>query len=416
MLAKLAAAAVIGIATFLTLPVVTTRLACPVGPHGCEMGMSMLGGITGFVLGCAAAIVAYWWLRRARSRAHVRAEVKRWLVSGVVTPWRDRIWPDRSAALYGAGMSRDTLSITRGVIDDLKRRGIAVPSHDAGLTTEEYFAFWREVAARGDRPDLGLSIGAAVFGRSVASEAALQAPTLGDALRTLGRYKRLSCPEDVLVEVRDGEASVRFDWILATGEVPAILVDAIFAAHVALVAHGTGGKVRPVRVELARKRRNAQMLRAYFACPIVFGATHDRIVFAERALAIPLVTANRAAYERLVPGLEARLAGKRSLVGDVRIAIARTIGAGARPSVEIIAHRLETSPRTLQRRLGAARTTFQDQLDDVRHVAARRLLEHTELGPIDIAFLLGFAEPNSFVRAFRAWERTTPLRYRAAHN
>ena len=76
MLAKLAAAAVIGIATFLTLPVVTTRLACPVGPHGCEMGMSMLGGITGFVLGCAAAVVAYWWLD-GRSRMRTCERVKR---------------------------------------------------------------------------------------------------------------------------------------------------------------------------------------------------------------------------------------------------------------------------------------------------------------------------------------------------
>jgi AraC-like DNA-binding protein len=321
-----------------------------------------------------------------------------------------------SVAPYGAGMARDTLSISYGVIDHLARRGIVVPSHGAELTTDEYFEFWRDVARRDDSPDLGLSIGIAVFGRSVASAAALQASTLGDALRTIGRYKRLSCPEDVLVEIRDGEAAVRFDWILATGGVPALLVDAVFAAHVALVALGTGGKIAPLRLELARKRGHAEVLRGHFRCPIRFGATHDRVVFTERALGVPLVTANRAAYEGLVPGLEAKLAGKRSLVGDVRIAIARTVSAGARPSVEIVAHRLETSPRTLQRRLSAARTTFQDQLDDVRHVAARRLLEHTELEPIDIAFLLGFAEPNSFVRAFRAWERTTPLRWRTAHS
>jgi len=31
---------------------------------------------------------------------------------------------------------------------------------------------------------------------------------------------------------------------------------------------------------------------------------------------------------------------------------------------------------------------------------------------VAIAMLLGFAEPNSFVRAFRGWEQTTPLRWR----
>lgn len=131
---------------------------------------------------------------------------------------------------------------------------------------------------------------------------------------------------------------------------------------------------------------------------------------------MPFVTAKREAYAQLLPGLEARLAGKRTLLSDVRIAIARTISSGAKPSVETIAGRLDVSPRTLQRRLGEACTTFQEQLDDIRHVAARRLLAQTELAPLDISFLLGFAEPNSFARAFRSWERTTPLRWRAAHN
>jgi AraC-like DNA-binding protein len=313
-------------------------------------------------------------------------------------------------------MARDTLTISCGVIEHLQRIGVAVPAVRDELTTEEFFAFWRAVAASDPRPELGISIGTAVFGRSVSSEAALQAQTLGEALRTMGRYKRLSCPEDVVVDVRDGEASVRFDWVLATGEVPAILVDAIFASHIALATRGSGGKATPLRIELARKRRHAQVLRDHFRCPIVFGASHDRIVYAEAALATPFVTANRAAYAQLVPGLEAKLVARRSLIGDVRIAIARTISAGSRPSIDTIADRLDTSPRTLQRRLGAARTTFQDQLDDVRRVAARRLLAQTELEPMDIAFLLGFAEPNSFARAFRIWERTTPLRWRAARS
>ena len=302
------------------------------------------------------------------------------------------------------------------MIEHLKRLGVSVPPIADELSTDEFFAFWRAIEAADARPDLGLRVGAATSGQSVSAQAALQAATLGDALHTIARYKRLSCPEDVVIAVADGEASVRFDWVMATGEVPAILVDAIFASMVALAAHGSGGKAAPLRLELARKRRHAQGLRDHFRCPIVFGQAHDRLVFAARALATPFVTADRAAYAQLAPGLEARLADKRSLVGDVRIAIARTISAGARPSVETVADRLATSPRTLQRRLGQAQTSFQDQLDDVRHVAARRLLATTELEPIEIAFLLGFAEPNSFARAFRTWERTTPLRWRAARS
>lgn len=313
-------------------------------------------------------------------------------------------------------MASDSLPITQQVLAHLKRLGIAV-THVAGeVSTDEYFAFWRDVAAADPRPELGISIGLALFGRSVASVAAVQAPTVADAIRTIGRYKRLVCPEEVILELRDGEGSVRYDWTLATGDVPPLLVDAVFASHVALLAKATGGQAKPSRIELARRPRHAQVLRAHFRCPIVFGATHDRVVFAQATLALPLRTANRAAYERLVPGLEAKLAAKRSLVGDVRVAIARTISGGAPPSIDTIANRLQTSARTLQRKLGKVNTTFGAQLEDVRHVAARRLLEHTELPPIDIAFLLGFEEANSFMRAFRTWERTTPLRWRAARS
>ena len=313
-------------------------------------------------------------------------------------------------------MARDTIPISQQVLDHLRQLAIAVPQVAEQVTTDEYFAFWRDIEAADPRPDLGISIGLAVFGRSPAAIAATQSATVGDAIRTLGRYKRLVCPEDVLLEVRDGEAYVRFDWTLATGDVPARLVDAVFTSHVALLASGTRDKARPMRIELARKPAHADMLRRHFRCPVVFRATHDRIVLPATTLAMPLETRNRAAYESLVPGLEAKLAAKRSIVGDVRAAIARTISAGARPSIHQIAERLETSTRTLQRRLGKAKTTFAAQLDDGRHVVARRLLEHTELPPIDIAFLLGFEEPNSFVRAFRDWERTTPLRWRAARS
>ncbi len=50
-------------------------------------------------------------------------------------------------------------------------------------------------------------------------------------------------------------------------------------------------------------------------------------------------------------------------------------------------------------------------LDEVRHRTALKLLRTNE---IEVAFLLGFEELNSFTRAFRAWEGTTPGRWRSA--
>jgi hypothetical protein len=40
-----------------------------------------------------------------------------------------------------------------------------------------------------------------------------------EALQQLGRYKRLTCPEDVTVEITRAEARIRVEWLLA-GESP----------------------------------------------------------------------------------------------------------------------------------------------------------------------------------------------------
>jgi len=296
--------------------------------------------------------------------------------------------------------------------------GAPLPAPLTSLSTEAFFALWRAIDDVAERRDLGLFVGseAPVRGYSVASAAALHAPTLGAALETLAKYKRITCPESVERVVRGTEASVRFHWILATTEVPRLLVDSTFASFAALARHGTNGTVAPLRIELARRAADGTMLRAHFGCRVDFGAPFDRIVFDARALGAPFVTADAEAFSRVVPGLEARLVGRSrtpTLRDDVRVAIARDMSSGARPTVHDVARRLRLSPRTLQRRLGEERTSYQEQLDEVRRVSARRLLANTELAPIDIAFLLGFEEPNSFARAFRTWERATPLQWRS---
>ena len=67
----------------------------------------------------------------------------------------------------------------------------------------------------------------------------------------------------------------------------------------------------------------------------------------------------------------------------------------------------------MQRRLGELGTTYQDLVDGVRRQAARRLLANTDLEMGEVAFLLGFEEVNSFLRAFRVWEGATPTTWRA---
>jgi transcriptional regulator GlxA family with amidase domain len=131
------------------------------------------------------------------------------------------------------------------------------------------------------------------------------------------------------------------------------------------------------------------MLRRHFRCELRFDAPHDLMVFDE------------VAQDDRV----------RTLADEVRAALRETI-CGGRPAVAKVAKSLGMSARTMQRRLGELGTTYQDVLEDVRRRSARRLLADTDLDMGEVAFLVGFEEVSSFVRAFHVWEGTAPAKWR----
>ncbi len=289
---------------------------------------------------------------------------------------------------------------------------IGVKPSNAWLTSD-FFALWAAAdEALGDR-SAGLRFGAEGIARGygVASIVALHAPDFVRALGALSRYKRLTCPELVEVEIAAHEAIVRYRWLQATAAPPRLLVDTTMASLRELARRGAGGRVAPIRLELARRPGDHALLRRHFDCPIVFEAPYDAMVFDRAALDAPFGAADGGAFGHVFEGLEARISdgeGFSAIVGELRVAIARQLGEGHRPSLADVARRLRLSRRTLQRRLDDDETTFQQQLAEVRRLTACRLLANTELDPVAVWMLLGFEEPNSFTRAFRGWERTTP--------
>jgi len=306
-------------------------------------------------------------------------------------------------------------------VDTVLRRAKLPPSRFRAAkpqgTTAEFFALWRAVEQSGADADLGLRLGALALSdyEDVATIAALHSATLGEGLQKLARYKRLVCPERIWIDVDGGEARLRFEWLLAEEDPPTLVTDLHFAFVLGLAQRATAKPVRPRRIELTRRRVNEAMLRRHFRCELRFDAPHDSIVFDEATLALPMVKRNAQLLSVLLPGLELAVAKDRhgrTLVDDVRLALHETM-CGARPAIANVARSLGMSSRTMQRRLGELGTTYQDVLDKVRQRLAQRLLANTDLGTGEIAFVLGFEEVNSFIRAFQAWEKTTPAKWRA---
>jgi AraC-like DNA-binding protein len=103
--------------------------------------------------------------------------------------------------------------------------------------------------------------------------------------------------------------------------------------------------------------------------------------------------------------------GDENFVERIRIAIQQKL-TGRRPNVEDIADALHISSRTLQRRLQDQGSSFQRVLEEARHQLARHCLNNSVLELNEAAYLLGYQDGNSFVRAFRNWEGVPPSRWR----
>ena len=100
-----------------------------------------------------------------------------------------------------------------------------------------------------------------------------------------------------------------------------------------------------------------------------------------------------------------------SVVDDVRRALSSLLSTGD-VKLKHVAENLEVHPRTLQRRLKEAETSFQDILEELRHDMAKHYLQDVTVSLGEVAFLLGYHDQSSFNRAFKEWTGTSPSGYR----
>jgi len=284
------------------------------------------------------------------------------------------------------------------------------------VTTAEVFAIWRTVAEMNSDPGFGLKLGTEIrFERShPVSIAGVCSRTFGDALQRLARYKQLTCPEEIRVHRKTQETSVEFFFIEAKEAQPDIMVDLGLSWILCVGQRGSDGQITPLRLELTRPVKHRALLERHFGCRVRFNAGRNALVFRSSDLNRPFVTYNEELVQIIGTQLDAEVkTGDMNVdVGQqVKDALRRSL-AGKRPTLHDVAQELGLSTRTLQRRLTDAGFTFQQLVGETRRELARHYLKQRAVELPEVAFLLGFADTNSFFRAFQGWERTSPGEWR----
>jgi AraC-like DNA-binding protein len=284
------------------------------------------------------------------------------------------------------------------------------------VTTAEVFAIWRTVAELSPDPGFGLQLGTEIrFERShPVSIAGVCSRTFGDALQRLARYKQLTCPEEIRVHRKAQETSVEFFFSEAKEAQPDIMVDLGLSWILCVGQRGSDGEIKPLRLELTRPVKHRALLEKHFGCPVRFNASRDALVFRTSDLDRPFVTQNDELLKIIGTHLDSELkAGNATAnVGQqVKDTLKHSL-AGKRPALQDIAQELGLSARTLQRRLTDAGFTFQQLVGETRRELAHHYLKLPTVELNEAAFLLGFADANSFFRAFQVWEGTSPTEWR----
>lgn len=301
----------------------------------------------------------------------------------------------------------------------LRRAGLPVTlfqQEKVYVTTAELFALWRSVAELSPDPGIGLKLGSETrLARShPAGIAVMCSRTFGDALQRLGRYKQLTCPEEIRIHRTDQEAAVEFYYVEAREPQPEVLVDMLLSWILSVGRQGTDGQITPLRLELSRPVKHRALLEGHFGCRVRFKADRNALVFRNSDLDRPFVTHNEELLDVIGTQLDSELKARHASnsVGEQVKQTLRQLLAGKRPTLQDVAQELGLSARTLQRRLTDSGLTFQQVVEETRRELARHYLKQRAVELNEAAFLLGFADANSFFRAFQSWEGTSPGEWR----
>ena len=244
----------------------------------------------------------------------------------------------------------------------------------------------------------------------------LTAPTLGDGIDTFERFIPDRAPYLAWQAVpQRGRHGLAVRPLIDLEELTAPLIEVPLLVLLRYVQTMRAGVTPGVRVEFQHAPVvPREAYEARFRAEFRFQAPRNAVSFPREWRATPNPGHDPVIWKTAVRRCEETsiVAGGLAIVTlvtrELRDALEKAWGRRTPPTLEDMAQRLNLSVRTLNRRLRAAQVSYQQLVDDARKARAGHLLHAGRQGIEHIAVELGFANPASFVRAWRRWYGTTP--------
>lgn len=242
------------------------------------------------------------------------------------------------------------------------------------------------------------------------------AATLGEAIDDAVRFSLLDSeysewyiePHDNIIELVR-HTRVSFDAPLAQIKMLALAV--VYKTMNAVLQQRV--QLRQVNLAIAPPTRQ-EHLKQFFSAPILFNQPKSSLVFAAETMGTPIPTADpdvhRLLREHLLH-LEKRLSPADTLKERLRKHISQTLGS-KHCNLEVTSDAWGMHPRSLQRALSRQKTSFREELLQIRMNLAQEYLLNSAISVGELSDILGYQNASAFSRAFKQQLGIAPEHWR----
>ena len=284
------------------------------------------------------------------------------------------------------------------------------------LTNDEISRLFKASVEATSDPSFGLLVGQSMHpGNLHALGYALMASTsLRDyAQRLSDYYKIVSQSAEIRVEEEPNEFLI-ITRVLSD-DICWETHDAFITLQLRFIRFICSPGFNPIRIELMRPQppTDLQKYQDYFNCEIYFDNPEIVVAIDPGLVDKPLPGASKelAQMHDQTSAQYLKRMEKQDIINRVRTMIVEDLSSRA-ITKQRVADKLCMSPRSLQMKLAAKDTSFQEILDSTRESLALGYMEQSAISITEAAYLLGFSDVSNFTRAFKRWTNKSPREFR----
>ena len=289
----------------------------------------------------------------------------------------------------------------------------------ATLRRSQELIIYRNIKEGCERPDIGLMAGYGQHPQATGPLGYAQSTcaTVGELVAIGRAYRQLGLNLFRWdFQLSDTEVIHRFSDTEELGDLKIFLMENVLALFLRITRDLVIRSAAPTLLTLDYPDPGyAAAYREMFGPVVRFGQPVTELRFPKSYMDIPLANPDplvKGRMEQLCQALVSRLNSHLILADEIKSMLREF--EFQTPSVDEIAGRLHTSPRSLHRHLRKQNTSFRALADEVNQERAIHYLTNTDTPIQEVSDRCGFVELRSFYAAFRRWTGMSPANFRRA--